>query len=366
MTASGGKRRSWPAVALLGSVVVAAALVAGPPERDRPLLDSARPGGALALRRFLEEAGLAVGEAATPPPPPATFVLLRDLRPPAGARSLLEWVEVGGRLVVADPGSAVAAALGVEAEPVAGLLGGQVALPAGCVAAEAAGVGRITVASSEAALSGGEPAAVSCFRAATGAYLTVAERGRGRVVLLGGPSSLVNRNLRRDGNAALALRVMGPGPVAFGPPLPPGAAPEPTGLWEALPTPARVAVVQALLAVVLLALVRGRRFGRPVSEEPVSPIPASELVRASAGLYRTARAAGHAGHLMREAAARRLSRRLGLPPAAREDIPRALAAWSGTPEEEVRRVLGGEEPRSDEALIALGREIGALEEAVRR
>lgn len=356
-------RRPLVAALAVVALMVITVLVAGGPSSD-----DARPGGTLALRRFLAGMGLEVREGEEPPGPPGTFVLLSDLREDAEATALLRWVERGGTLVLADPLSGVAARLGVDtAGAVAGGLFGGTDLGSGCAAPEVVGVGRLAVRLADVRLAAGPPGAVSCFRAGERAYAVLMRVGRGKVAVLGGRSPLTNEFLARAGNAAFALGLAAPeGPVVFGPPVPAGSEPPPQGLWRTLPLPGKAVVVQLVLAAAAYALIRARRLGRPVLEEPVSPIPAGELVRAAGNLYRMAGASGFAGSLIRRGAVRRLSRRLGVPASAGERVPELLARAGRLDEEELRRVLQGREPLTDDELIALGREVEELVRQVER
>lgn len=185
--------------------------------------------------------------------------------------------------------------------------------------------------------------------------------GEGTVVVLGGASPFTNELLRREDNAALAYRVMGGGrEVVFGPPITSQAA-LPTGdIWEVMPNSARAAVVATALAALALALVRGRRLGPPVQEKLVAPIPASELVRATARLYRNGRALAWSGHLMREWTVSDLARRLGTPGVGAADVAAHISATIALPEDAVRRILDGPDPSSDDDLIRLGCELEDL------
>jgi hypothetical protein len=150
--------------------------------------------------------------------------------------------------------------------------------------------------------------------------------------------------------------------VVFGPAEVPGAA-APRGLGASLPVPARIVLLELTLAAVVFALVRGRRFGRPVAEYIPSPLPASELVDAVARLYRSARARDYAAAILRWSLRRRLATYLGMgddAPAEVGPLASAAAAASGTPVAEVERLLEGPGVASDEQLIALGRELEEL------
>ena len=322
------------------------------------------PQDTLAVRRYLANMGLEVVDASRLPPPGGTFILLNDLRDGRQAGALLRWAERGGRLVVADPRSVIVTLAGASADGPIGLVG-TVDLEPGCLASEVAGVERIVARASDVALRPTHDDFVSCFPAGGGAFLLVRRHGAGQVILLGGLSPLTNELLRAEDNAVMAVQVAGPGPdVVFGPPVPPGAAPRGSA-WSLLPDRARVVVVALILAAVGFALVRARRLGRPVIEEPVAPIPASELVLATARMHRRARTAAYCGRLLRDAVADKLSRRLGV--AGRgQDLSRILAHAGRVPESRVEEILRGPDPTSDEELIHLGRELEELTARTKR
>jgi hypothetical protein len=309
----------------------------------------------LALRRFLDDAGVEVSEGGPPPEGGGTYVLLDDLRTPDEARSLLAWAAAGGRLVVADTGSTLVSLAGAEVEESVGLVGAETLEPA-CLAAEAVGIQEIVVRASDRSLRGGDRF-VSCF----GGHLLVRAHDRGTLVLLGGFTALTNEHLRSADNALLALRLAGPGnEVVFGPPIPAaGALPE-TGVWSALPERAKTAIVAIGLAVIAFAAVRARRLGRPTIEEPIAPIPASELVRATSRLYRRGRSLGYAARVMRQATRARVGRRFGVPPES-DGLPAVVANATRMPPERLEEALAGPDPRNDEDLIRLGSLLSEIE-----
>jgi hypothetical protein len=311
----------------------------------------------LALRRFLAGSGVEVSEGG-PPPPQGTFVVLHDLRTSEEARSLLDWAESGGRLVVADPASAVVRLAGAEAGEPLGLVGAQTREPA-CLAEEVIGVRRVVARASERTLRG-DPF-VSCF----GGLMVVRAHGRGSVVLLGGLTAFTNEYLRSADNALFALRTLGRGPaVSFGTPTAPRGAEAPLSVWAALPDGARVMIAAIVLAVVAFAAVRARRLGRPVIEEPITPIPASELVRATSRLYRRGRSLGYAARVMRESTRARMGRRFGVE-AGHDAFPAIAANATGMPPDRVEEALAGPEPSTDEELIRLGSLLAEVETRAR-
>lgn len=312
----------------------------------------------LAARRFLEAMGLDVRSEDVPPASPATFVLLQDARDPGQMQGLLSWVDSGGRLVVADPSSAALVAAGVNVRGDAGFVG-PVTLQASCIARPTLGVEEIVVDARDAMLVSREGDATTCFARGGGSYAVMRRLGDGEVFLLGGSSFMTNDLLDRADNPAFLLGVAGDGPVVFGPALPPGSGSP--SLWDLLPDPARVIVVGIIVAAATFAVARARRLGRPVLEPIPAPIPASELVRATAGLYRRAHATGFSAEILRSSARTRLARDVGLPPGADVDrLARAVAVTARLPEDRVRAAIADGAPAGDDDLIALGRELHAI------
>jgi hypothetical protein len=331
------------------AVVVLAVLVVLTPRTEDP-------DATLALRRYLENLGLEVREGEGLPPAGGTLVLLEDLRAPDEAQPILAWVEGGGHLVLADPDSVIVGMVGGSAVATIGFVGVEELEP-GCIAPAVVGVERVVARSTDRVLVSDDPAMLSCFPVADGALLLTRAHGEGSVTILGGASAFTNALLREADNALLAAGVAGPGPeIVFGPPA--TAVPGAMGIWDALPDGARAAIVAIVAAAVAFALVRARRLGRPAVEEPIAPIPGSELIRAAGRMYRAARATDYAGTLMRRAAVSRMSRRLGT--AGTHDLSGALARASGLPHDRVEEILTGRDPRDDDELMELGAELEGL------
>ena len=340
------RRKRWRLIvlpALAVAFIVGVALL-GPPR----IVDDT-----LALRRFLAASGLTVRQGASPPAPPGAFVLLQDLRSREQAAALLRWAESGGRLVVTDPTSPILSLTSTRVVDQVGLIGTQSLRP-GCVAPDVVGVSEILVDTGDSTLRSSDPTGIACFTRPGGSYAVITPIGQGDVVVVGGPSLVTNELLNKGDNAVFALRLLGGrGPVVFGPPADPGAQPHP--LWSLVSDPARLVLIEIAVAALLFAVARGRRLGRAPSEDPIVPIPASELVQATAGLYRRARVAAFCGRMLRTSAAGRLARRLGAPP----DLPAArlselVAEASSLPRDQVERALAGPDPTNDAELMTLG------------
>jgi len=317
------------------------------------------PGGFAALRRFLAAADLDVREGDLPPDGGGTFVLLEDLRDEQEAAALLQWVAGGGALVLADPFSATAGMLGID--PADGSLAGSRRRPA-CLAPPAVGVGRIAIGGGAVDLDAG-PAGVACFPGRGGhPFVVWRAHERGAVLVMGDPSPLTNEYLRAEDNAAFALASV-TSPVVFGPAVPAGTGRN--SLWGSLPRAARAVIVQIVIAAALFAIARARRLGRPVEEELPSPIPAGELVRATGRLYRSAKAAGHAGELLRRGTAERLGRRLGHQPGtARRDLAATIARATDLELRRVEEALAGHDAGDDRTLLALAEELDTIRQTM--
>ncbi len=340
--------------------VVLVAVAAAPPQ------DEGRgPSGTVALRRFLEEMDLKVESAGVPPEAgQGTFLLLADFRDRDGAGRILDWVEDGGRVVLASPDSEIAGELGVEPGDTGfdSVLPGFRTLRPECGAFAGTGVGEVAVAMSEAPLRVPRRAE-GCLKDEDGPHLALVPHGRGQVVVLAGRSPLTNQFLDNRDNALMAYRLFaGFGPVVYGPPIDPASVPT-GGLWASVPAGARSSVAVFIVALLVFVVVRGRRFGKPVLEQPLSPIPSSQLVGATAGLYQAAGATQFAGGLLRRGAARRMARKLGMPGNSDVDSVRAVAE-EVLEDVTVAETLSVGEPENDEELIELARKLNRMEEAV--
>ncbi|MFJ5520042.1 DUF4350 domain-containing protein [Streptomyces griseoluteus] len=201
-----------------------------------------------------------------------------------------------------------------------------------------------------------------------------ATSGTGDTVLLGAPDILLNNRLDKQGNASLALQLLGSRPhlVWYLPSLADSAAAD-TGrksLFDLLPSGWLWGTLQLFVAAVLAAFWRGRRFGPLVPEKLPVVIRASETTEGRARLYRKADARDRASAALRSTARTRLAPLVGVP-AARAHTPEALLPALSTRlpdngEQALHSLLFGAPPRDDAALIALTDRLDALEREVRR
>jgi hypothetical protein len=192
------------------------------------------------------------------------------------------------------------------------------------------------------------------------------------VALLGSADALTNEYLDEDGNAALALGLLGETErLVWYRPLPEGSPETPAAFTGQLPGWVRAAAWQLAVAALLAALWRARRLGRLVTEPLPVVVRASETTEGRARLYRRGRSREHAAGLLRAAAVRRLAATAHLPatttgeagPAAVDTLAATLAERTGRPAAEIAALLAGPPPADDGALVRLADDLDALENA---
>ncbi|MEV6654576.1 DUF4350 domain-containing protein [Streptomyces sp. NPDC051219] len=279
----------------------------------------------------------------------------------------------GGRTVLIEPGppSLGVLAPGVRAEgPATGsALEPDCALPAATRAGKAETGGlRYTA----------DNAADACYPSAGRPTLLRLTAGNsGDTVVLGSPESLLNHRLDDQGNASLALQLLGSRAelVWYMPSL---ADPSATGTGDGsgadrsfldlIPSGWLWGLLQLTFAAVLAALWRARRLGPLVTERLPVAIRASESTEGRARLYRKAGARDRAAEVLRAATRNRLALVLGVPPTrahAPEALLPAVSARVPDPSRDLSTLLFGPAPADDTALITLTDQLDALEREVR-
>ncbi len=222
--------------------------------------------------------------------------------------------------------------------------------------------------------------------------LVLKGRGDGDTVLLGSPDFLHNERLDQQGNASLALQLLGSRPhlVWYLPSLTDPSATSDDGspddndtngggngeeasgeesdFLDLIPSGWLWATLQLTLAAVLAAIWRGRRLGPLVLERLPVSIRASESAEGRADLYRKANARDRAAESLRAAARTRIARLTGV--TAREAhtsdvlLP-AVSARTTTTGDDLSTLLFGPAPADDAALVLLADHLDALEREVR-
>ena len=356
---------------LLIAVVVGAVSASGPQGYLQP--GSARPDGARALRALLEQQGVRVkvvtdAVSASQDASSGMTLFVPDAQDLDQHDLSLVWA-VSADLVVTDPdergvprmipGMDVGHDADVRVrEPACSLRAANLAGPA--LTGGVGLTGRPTSGTVE-----------SCYAAQGEGTVVRQTLSDGRTVtLVGSGAAFTNASIGDDGNAALALNLLGAhADVLWYAQLPDEARPADGGstLTDLLPQWVGLVLAQLVVVVLLAALWRGRRLG-PVVVEPLPvDVRAAETTEGRARLYRRRGARGRAAEHLRAATRSRLLGPLGLPPASsQEAVVAQVAARSGWPPESVANLLYGAAPHDDAGLVGLASALDTLERQVRR
>jgi hypothetical protein len=205
--------------------------------------------------------------------------------------------------------------------------------------------------------------ALGCYPAAGGASLLSLDNSR-RVVV-GSTSLFTNARLDRQGNAALALGLLGqrsrvvwlvpsPGRAVVG--TRPTTDPD-----SLLPDGVRNARAALLVAVVALALWRARRLGRVVHEPLPVVVRAAETTEGRGRLYQAAGSRATAAEALRAGARDRVGARVGAGRHPQAEALSSLAATrTGRSTVDVHALLYGPPPADDAALVRLADDLDVL------
>jgi hypothetical protein len=367
-----GRRRAavWVAVAVILVLVGAIGAVLADTGRwsERTMLDpdSAGPDGGRALARILGSHGVDVeivrtraDAAAALGGRAATLVLLDS--PYLSDRSLTALADAATDVVVVQPHARAIRLLlpgdtlsdyGPD-EPTAPRCDLPAAMRAGAVAPgalfDAAGGG--------------------CYPVEGSYGLVWRTRGEGTVAAVDGTVLFTNEHLADDGNAALAVNLLGrlPTVVWFVPDAADSDIPADATIGSLTPGWVSPVIVLLLVAGIAAGIWRGRRFGPLVAERLPVTVRGTETTEGRARLYARGRDAGHAADELRFAAIPRMARLLGLGDGSTvQAIAGAVAARTATDPAEVRRILFDETPTTDRQLVALADDLRRLETALRR
>ncbi|WP_051127157.1 MULTISPECIES: DUF4350 domain-containing protein [unclassified Streptomyces] len=198
--------------------------------------------------------------------------------------------------------------------------------------------------------------------------------GNGDTVVIGAPDILLNDRLDEQGNASLALQLLGTRPhvVWYLPSLSDEAAAADAqndrSFFDLIPSGWLWGTLQLFIAAALAALWRARRLGPLVPERLPVAIRASETVEGRARLYRKANARDRAATALRISTRTKLAPLIGVPVSQAhtpETFLPALTRQLPTPGQDLHTLLFGPPPATDAALIALADHLDALEREVR-
>ncbi len=208
-----------------------------------------------------------------------------------------------------------------------------------------------------------------CFTAPDGSAAVLVDSSLERVTLVEGTRLFSNAQLAENGNAALALGLLGQtGHVLwYVPNIDDGDHTADDADTLGSLTPDWVTPALVLLAIAGLTAIawRGRRFGPLVAESLPVTVRASETMHGRARLTAKAADAGHAATEIRTGTVLRLARRLGLSSrATAQEVADAAADRLRVPRGSLYELLAGPLPQNDPDLIALARGLADLEAAV--
>ena len=368
-------RWRWPlALASLAALVAVAAALPQPATSSVPLApDNPTGNGARALAEILGRQGVEVryvrtsGEAARTAVAGSTLLVTSSAL--LNGHQVDALAATAADLVLLNPDPSLLTAV-TDAAEVAGVAGPGSAATRSPECADPDARAARSIVASGAGFVARTRAATLCFPAEGGAGTYLVVDGPRRVVALGDRSVLTNAALEHEGNAALALRMLGrhaaltwyvPSASDVGQPA---AGPAPGDL---LPPWTRAVGLQLLLVAAVAGLWRGRRLGRLVTEPLPVTVRAAESTRGRGRLYRRSRVYGHAAAALRAGAATRSAARLGLPlSAGARAVIDALAAATGRSAPDVADLLYGPPPTDDAGLELLARRLDDLESEVHR
>ncbi|MFD3457567.1 DUF4350 domain-containing protein [Streptomyces sp. NPDC058691] len=213
-----------------------------------------------------------------------------------------------------------------------------------------------------------------CYRTGAGnPTLVRLSTAGGDIVVLGTHTLLQNENLTDQGNASLALQILGAHSqlVWYLPSLDDAAAFDGgrQNFLDLIPDGWSWALLQLLIAAVLAALWRARRLGPVVTERLPATVRAAEATEGRARLYRRGNARARAAEALRTATRDRLAPLLGIPPSQAHDpgvVALAIASRLDDLATDPRVLLHGPPPADDAALLHLADDLDALERRILR
>jgi hypothetical protein len=359
---------------IIGAIVVVLGvltLAQSPANADKAPLSARNPApdGAMAVAEILRRHGVTVTESdsfATTTSllagKPRVTVFLYDRNGYHDSAQLHSLVQSAARVVVVAPGLRTLTGLSSEIHNAGVVPDGTSTLEAGCIqpdplaAADVSGKGAFLYTGAD----------VTCYRPSSNDGGMYAASADGRLVVLGSTALLSNDLLQEEGNAALALRTLGPTPdlVWYLPGL--GDVPNdgrPPTLNELAPP--WVGFLGLWLAVVALLAVlwRGRRLGPLVFEPLPVVVKAVETAEGRARLYQDSRAVSQAADNLRAGTLTRLAKHFRLGPEAGADaVLDAVSRKTNRPAQELRMLLLDHRPRTESELVQWAQSIEKLEQ----
>ncbi|BBY26358.1 DUF4350 domain-containing protein [Mycolicibacterium sediminis] len=361
----------WVILALVAITAVSAATALLTGARPGARMDprSTSPDGALALVSLLRDAGVEVIEAdrladVERNARPDTLVVFTETYLLVDDDALRRLSAIPGDRLVVEPVSRAREALadGLDVGPDTSFGGDP---DCDLRAAERAGRTRLDTAVTYVA-KGLEIKGADVTRCYGGAVARYTRDGR-TVTAVGSGDFMLNADLAKEGNAALAMNLVGSRErvVWYTPTLVEGDSDASASITDLIPDWVTWVVAQLCLAVLLTALWRGRRVGPLVAEDLPVVVRASETVEGRGRLYRSRRARDRAADALRTGALNRLLPRLGMnATTAPSAVARAVADRIGGDPNAHGHRLFGPAPATDAELVTLAHQLDDIERQV--
>ncbi|MEO7349644.1 MAG: DUF4350 domain-containing protein [Terrimesophilobacter sp.] len=208
----------------------------------------------------------------------------------------------------------------------------------------------------------------TCFGSGDRVYSIVELMHAGnRVTVIGTQKAFSNEFVLEDGNAAVALGLLGEtrNLVWLVPTIDEAPAPGGATLAELTPLWVNAVVILFVIAAIAAGFWRGRRFGPLVVEALPVTVRASETMRGRARLYQKSSDFLHTLDALRMGTIERLAVLCGLPSVATVDeVIRAVAHITQRQSADVANLVRDVSPSNDAQLMALSDELLKLEAAV--
>lgn len=354
---------------------------------------SADPQGSRAVAELLKRSGVSVDvvttldEATTAAGPDTTLLVTAPnlLTSYQQRRLSTAAADAAGRTVLLAPGHLALHQLapGVRAQPISPVR----PRPPRCDLPAARNAGAVEIGGIR--YTAGALATASCYPSdGLATLLVIQEQRAGDTVLLGSSTLLHNNRLAQQGNASLALQLLGSRPhlVWYLPSLSDpsahegergsgdeateedSAADDSASFMDLIPSGWLWGTLQLAFAAVLVAIWRSRRLGPLVTERLPVAIQASETTEGRARLYRKANARDRAADSLRASTRIRLAPLAGVSPRdahSPEVLLPAISARVPGRGGDLNPLLFGPAPADNAALVLLTDQLDALEREVR-
>lgn len=330
--------------------------------------DSTKPDGARALATLLKNHNVAVHgtETLTAATTDGTGKAL--LVGPSGALDRPDWQDISkahwSHIILIRPSQRALEVLAPGVKPTGNSLAARSREP-GCQLPAAVKAGTVTVSGPTYS---GPGDAQACYGDGINNTVVRVLVGQRTVDVVGTPGAFTNAQLADDGNAALALNLLGTHKdlTWYLPQFQSsGGSGDPSGA-PLIPADVRYIAWALAFAVLIVAIWRGRRLGPVVAERLPVVVHAAETTEGRARLYRRSRARDRAAAALRESALGRLRKAHRIPqraePAA---VVATVAGRTGRDPAMLYELLYGQPPLSDAALMSLSYELDVLTQEVR-